>query len=56
MQDNMDATDRRIAALLDLIMVLNESTQAWQSSNINENRAMERFKGWVIVRLVLTVL
>jgi hypothetical protein len=56
MQDNMDATDRRIAALLDLIMVLNDATQGWQSSNINESRAMESFKGWVIVRLALTVL
>jgi hypothetical protein len=40
----MDATDRRIAALLDLIIALNDATQGWQSSNINENRSMESFK------------
>jgi hypothetical protein len=44
MEDNMDTTDRRIAALLDLIIVLDDATKGWQSSNISEDRAMERFK------------
>jgi hypothetical protein len=44
MQDNMDATERKIAALLDLMMVLEDATQGWPSGNTNENRAMEKFK------------
>jgi hypothetical protein len=44
MQDNMDATERKIAALLDLMMVLEDATQGWPSGNTNENRAMETFK------------
>jgi hypothetical protein len=52
MEDNMDTTDRRIAALLDLIVVLDDATRGWHSSNMNENRAMENFKLLVVIHWI----
>jgi uncharacterized protein YlbG (UPF0298 family) len=47
MQDNMDATERRIAALLDLILVVEKATRDWGGTSRDETRAMKAFETYV---------
>jgi uncharacterized protein YlbG (UPF0298 family) len=49
MQDNMDATERRIAALLDLILVVEKATRDWRGTSRDETRAMKAFERCVAV-------
>jgi hypothetical protein len=39
----MDATDRRIAEVLDLMIALDRATEGWQGRSMNEDQAMKSF-------------
>jgi hypothetical protein len=55
MQDNMDATERRIAALLDLILVVEKATRDWRGTSRDETRAMKAFERYVALHWIYSL-